>query len=135
VSTLERFEFAWAPEYERAARLFGIVPEKTWVALGDGGLDARFGRWRLQTPVSNITDVSVTGPYRFLKTAGPPRLGITDLSLTFASNGQRGALITFRENVHGVERIGLIRHPELTVTVAEIDRFVSALRARAGLAP
>jgi hypothetical protein len=130
MSPAERFEFAWAAPYRRAAGLFGIAPGQAWVEVDDEALEARFGRWRVRTPLSNIAEVAVTGPYRFLKTAGPPRLGVTDRGLTFATNGRRGVLIWFRNKVRGVDRMGLIRHPELTVTVAEVDRLASLLRER-----
>jgi hypothetical protein len=66
----------------------------------------------------------VTGPYAFFRTAGPARLGITDRGLTFASNGDRGVCITFHSPVPG---IGPIRHPELTVTVLDVDALMKAL--------
>jgi hypothetical protein len=125
-----RFDFAFAPEYRRAASLFGVTPEKAWVEIGDTDLEAHFGRWRVRTPLANITDVAVTGPYRFFKTAGPARLAVTDRGLTFATNGERGVRISFRDKVLGMERLGLIRHPELTVTVADVDGFAEALRGR-----
>ena len=58
------------------------------------------------------------------KTAGPARLGITDRGLTFASNGDRGVCINFHSPVPG---IGRIRHPELTVTVLDVDALLNAL--------
>ncbi|MGB9185705.1 MAG: hypothetical protein WCB67_16755, partial [Solirubrobacteraceae bacterium] len=119
-----RFAFAWAPGHRRASRLFGVTPARAWVDVGDESLDAHFGRWRVLTPLSNITAVKVTGPYRFFKVAGPPHLGVTDLGITFAANSGRGVLLTFREKVPGIEPFGVLRHPELTVTVAEIDAFV-----------
>jgi len=79
--------------------------------------------------MANITDVAMTGPYAFLKTAGPARLAITDRGLTFATNGDRGALISFRTPVRGLDPLGLLRHPELTVTVAEVGRLTKLLRA------
>ena len=75
-------------------------------------------------------DVAVTGPYAFLKTAGPARLAITDRGLTFATNGDRGVLISFRTSVRGLDPLGMLRHPELTVTVAEFDRLAELLDAR-----
>jgi hypothetical protein len=128
VTGSERFEFAWADSYRRPARLFGITPTNAWVEVGDTELDARFGAWRVKTPLSNIDDVEVTGPYRFFKTAGPARLAITDRGLTFASNGQRGVRISFREPVRGLIRSGVLRHPELTVTVADVDGLARRLQ-------
>ncbi len=69
--------------------------------------------------------MELTGPYQFVKTAGPPRLGITDRGLTFASNGARGVLITFARPVRGVAPL---RHPELTVTVADPAGLAARLR-------
>ena len=70
---------------------------------------------------------------------GPARLAITDGGLTFASNGDRGVLLSFREPVPAIDPLRLIRHPELTVTVADVHGLVSALGtdrvAAAGLPP
>ena len=87
-------------------------------------------RWRVSTPLSNVREVAVTGPYRFFKTAGPARLALTDRGLTFATNGDRGVLISFADPVRGIDRFGLIRHPELTVTVADADGLAEALGRR-----
>jgi hypothetical protein len=73
--------------------------------------------------------VAITGPYRFYRTAGPARLGITDAGLTFASNGERGVLLSFHKRVPAIDPLGLIRHPELTVTVADVRGLVTALGA------
>jgi hypothetical protein len=122
-----RFPFRFDPAYRRLARLFGVTPERAWVDLGEEELDARYGPWRVRTPTSNIARVEVTGPYAFLKTAGPARLGITDRGLTFASNGDRGVCITFHSPVPGIDPFGRIRHPELTVTVLDVDGLMKAL--------
>jgi hypothetical protein len=124
-----RFPFAFDPRYERAARPFGVTPDRAWVDVGDGWLDARYGRWRLRTPLANVRSTEITGPYSFLKTAGPAHLGVTDLGLTFASNGRRGVLICFRRRVRGIEPLGVIRHGELTVTVAEPEELAQLLRS------
>src|ERR1700693_985826 len=129
VSDIERFAFCFARTYYLPARAFGIVPMTAFVDVGDRELDARFGPWRVSTPLANITDVAVTGPYAFLKTAGPARLAITDRGLTFATNGDRGVLISFRTPVRGLDPLGILRHPELTVTVADVDRLAELLHA------
>ena len=77
--------------------------------------------------MSNIAAAEVTGPYAFIKTAGPARLAITDRGLTFASNGDRGVCITFHSPVTGIDPFGRIRHPELTVTVLDVDGLIEAL--------
>ncbi len=121
------FPFEFDPRYLRLARLFGVTPERAWVEVADGQLEARYGPWRLRTPLANVVAADVTGPYAFWKTAGPARLAITDRGLTFASNGRRGVRLSFREPVAGIDRFGLIRHPELTVTVRDVDGLVEAL--------
>ena len=122
-----RFSFRFDSSYRRLARLFGVSPERAWVDLGEAEFEARYGPWRVRTPVSNIAEARVTGPYAFLKTAGPARLAITDRGLTFASNGDRGVCITFRSPVTGIDPFSRIRHPELTVTVLDVDGLIEAL--------
>jgi hypothetical protein len=130
VSEIARFRFSFAPAYRLPAQAFGISPATAWVDVGARALDARFGPWRVSTPLANVTDVAVTGPYAFWKTAGPARLAITDRGLTFATNGDRGVLISFRAPVRGLDPLGVLRHPELTVTVADVDRLAELLSAR-----
>jgi hypothetical protein len=126
---MHRFDFRFAPSYRRAARPFGITPERAWVQIDDEQLIANYGPWRLRTTLANISRAAITGPYRFYRTAGPARLGITDGGLTFASNGEQGVLLSFRERVPAIDPLGLIRHPELTVTVRDAQGLVSVLGA------
>lgn len=138
MSKSERFDFSFAPRYQRVARVFGITPSTAWVEVNDERFQARFGPWRVSTPLHNITDVAITGPYAFVKTAGPARLAITDRGLTFATNGEQGVLISFATPIRGLDPLGVLRHPELTVTVAETDRLaalLSELRASRDVKP
>lgn len=73
-----------------------MTPTRARVNVDGERLDAHFGRWRVTTPLSNITAVKITGPYKFFKVAGPPHLGVTELGITFATNSSRGVLLTFR---------------------------------------
>jgi hypothetical protein len=127
---VERFEFRFAPAYRWSAMIFGVTPSTAWVEIDAEMLRARFGPWRVQTALANVADVEITGPYALWKTAGPARLAITDRGLTFATNGDRGVLITFRRPVAGLEPTGLLRHPELTVTVSDVYGLSSLLRER-----
>lgn len=128
---MQRFDFRFAPAYQLAARPFGITPERAWVQVSDEHLLANYGPWRLSTTLANISRVAITGPYQFYRTAGPARLGITDGGLTFASNGEQGVLLSFRKRVPAIDPLRLIRHPELTVTVADVHGLVSALDTHA----
>jgi hypothetical protein len=122
-----RFHFRFDPTYRRLARLFGVTPERAWVDLGREELEARYGPWRVWTLASNIAAVEATGPYAFFKTAGPARLAVTDRGLTFASNRDRGACLSFHSPVTGIDPFGLVRHPTLTITVGDVDGLVDAL--------
>lgn len=130
MSHVRRFEFAFAPSYRLPAAGFGVTPSTAWVRVDDATFDARFGPWRVRTPLANITAVAVTGPYRFAKTAGPARLAVTDRGLTFATNGRLGVRVSFQTAVRGLDPLGLIRHPELTVTVADVDQLAKLLEAQ-----
>jgi hypothetical protein len=122
------FRFRFAPAYRAAGLAFGITPANCSAVIDLGELSVRFGPWRLRTALDNVVDVAVTGPYAFLKTAGPARLAVTDRGLTFATNGDRGVLLTFGRPVRGIEPTGLLRHPELTMTLADTASFAQRIR-------
>jgi hypothetical protein len=104
-----------------------VSPERAWVDVRGEELRVQYGRWRVETLLSNIRGVEITGPYAFLKTAGPARLALTDRGLTFASNGDRGLCLRFDRPVVGIEPFGLIHHPTLTITVEDIEGLADAL--------
>lgn len=124
-----RFDFAFEPRYRRAARVFGVTERTAWLSVQGRELKVRFGPWRVATSLDNIGTVSRTGPYAFLKTAGPARLGVSDRSLTFATNGLDGVQIDFHEPITGMDPLGVIRHPNLTVTPVDCAGLVAALEA------
>lgn len=121
------FRFEFEDRYRTPARLFGVDEENSMVSLAAGRLVARFGKWTVSTPLTNITDVRLTGPYRFLKTAGPAHLSLSDRGLTFASNSRQGICLGFAEPVSGIDPLGVIRHPNLTVTVSDCAGLLSVL--------
>ncbi len=123
------FRFRFTPLYRMAAFLFGVTPRNSRVVVADGRLQARFGRWSVETPLANIAGSEVTGPYGTLKTVGPAHLSLADRGLTFASNPRRGLCIRFREPVSGIEPSGRVLHPGLTVTVDDVDGLARALSA------
>lgn len=121
------FAFRFEPLYENAARVFGVTPSRARVTVDEDIFEARYGPWRVRTPRSNVTGAEVTGPYAVWKTAGPARFAVTDRGLTFASNRHRGVRVDFAEPVRGLEPTGRLRHPELTVTVADPDGLAALL--------
>jgi hypothetical protein len=126
-----RFPFAFDPRLAWLGRLFGVTPETSFVEIGTRGLVASFGPWRVTTCAENLAGADVTGPYRLVKVAGPAHLSLADRGLTFATNADRGVCIRFVRPVRGIDPVGLIRHPALTVTVADSEGLVAAVdRAR-----
>ncbi len=123
------FDFAFDPVYRAMALAFGVTEGRTGVDVEDGRLVARYGFWRLETDLDNVAGIEVSGPYRLLTTIGPAHLSLVDRGLTFASNRDRGVCIKFRQPVPGIEPTGRLRHPGLTVTVADVDGLAAALSA------
>jgi hypothetical protein len=121
------FPFLFERRYRTAGRLFGITPARTSIVVADARLRSRFGSWRIDTDLANITKVALTGPYAFAKTAGPARLGLTDRGLTFATNSHAGVLIEFAEPIVGIDPFGKIKHPNLTLTPADCPGLATAL--------
>lgn len=121
------FELRFDDRYRLLALPFGVTPATAWVRVGDDELEARFGPWRVRTPVGNVAGTEVTGPYGLLRTAGGARLSFADRGLTFATNGDRGVCVSFHEPVRGMAPVGPLRHPALTVTVADVDGFREAV--------
>ena len=121
---MQRFEFAFAPSYRLAALPFGVVPATAWVEVGDGRLQARFGPWRLRTPLSNVAGTELSGGYGFLKTAGPAHLSFSDRGVTFATNGERGLCVRFHQPVRVLFPL---THPGATLTVADPEALAAAL--------
>ena len=123
----QQFTFDFADRYRLPARLFGVTEHSASVVVAAGELICRFGPWSLRTSLLNVRDVSVTGPYSWLKTAGPARLSLADRGITMATNDIRGVFVQFRRPVAGIDPLGLIRHPNLTVTVADCAGLSRAL--------
>jgi hypothetical protein len=123
------FAFRFDPAYRVAALPFGVLPATASVAVGDGELHARFGPWRVRTPLSNVAGTELSGPYSFVKTAGPAHLSFSDRGVTFATNGDRGLCIRFHEPVRALDPTGRLRHPGLTVTVDDVEGLATALAA------
>ena len=127
--TDQTFPFRFDPRYRLLALPFGVTPATAWVRVGGDMFEARFGPWRVRTPIGNVAGAEVTGPYGLLRTAGGARLSFADRGLTFATNGDRGVCVRFHEPVHGMAPVGPLRHPALTVTVADVEGLRAAIEA------
>jgi hypothetical protein len=131
----KEFRFRFDRRYQLAAWFFGITNQRALIRVMDQHLTARFGPWKVRTPLVNVRGVSLTGPYRFVKTAGPAHLSLADHGLTFATNGDRGVCLEFVEPITGLDPFGVLRHPNLTVTVIDIPGLVDILEQRHGPLP
>ncbi|ASO19101.1 hypothetical protein FHR81_001368 [Actinoalloteichus hoggarensis] len=118
--------FAFAPRFRPLLAVVGVRPTTSGVVIGIDGLDVRFGAWRVRTSLANLRSAEVTGPFQPAKSVGP-RLSMVDRGLTFGTGGDRGVCVRFHEPVTGIEPLGLVRHPGLTMTLAEPELFVRCL--------
>lgn len=130
MTTEYRFEFE--DRYRVPARVFGVTERSALVTLTATEIQAKFGPWTVRTPLANVASVSITGPYSFVKTAGPAHLSISDRGITFATTSRRGVCVEFRKPVPGMEPLGLLKHPNLTVTVQDCDALAEQLRVHIG---
>ena len=131
VAEVERFPLDVDPAYRLAGALVGVRPGAAWVEVDHvaGRIEARFGPWVVRTALDNVASAEVSGPYSKLKTIGPAHLSFADHGLTFATNDRRGVCLRFHAPVRGIDPLGAIRHPGLTVTVADPTGLVRALQA------
>ena len=109
-------------------RLFGVRDGNAWVDLPDepgGELDARFGRFRVHTPIANVAHWRLEGPWSALTAIGV-RMSIRHRDLTFAGTNRGGVRIDFRERVP----YGPFGLPALYVTVEDLEGLGAALSAR-----
>jgi len=113
------FPFRFHPAFAVAARPFGVCSESAVVRLRGDDLSVDFGRWHVRTPLANVRAATVTGGYSWPKVIGPARMSMKDRGLTFATNPDEGVCISFDEPVRGGDPMGFMRHPSLTVTVAD----------------
>jgi hypothetical protein len=104
--------------------LFGVTPDNAWVDL-DGVVDARFGFYRLSSPLENVASYRIEGPWLWLTAIGVRR-GFRHGDLTFGGSAHGGVRLEFRQPVV----LGPLRVPALYVTVDDLEAFAAALAAR-----
>lgn len=119
-----RWPVRLGPRSRPLLRLFGARPDNAWVDL-DGELDARFGFFRVTTPLANIVAWRIEGPWHWITAIGVRR-SIRHADVTFGGNHRGGVRVDFRDPV----RIGFLRVPALYVTVEDLEGFGAALAAK-----
>ena len=129
-----QFGMAFDPRFRLPLAALGVTSATAHVTLTPDRLIACFGPWVCRTAPSNVRAVSLTGPYHWYRAIGP-RLSLADHGLTFGTTTTGGVCLQLRDPVPGIDPIGLIRHPNLTLTVADPQRFAAAMRHYAGTDP
>jgi hypothetical protein len=113
-----RFRVVWG--------LFGARPGVDGVTVTDDGrFLATFGRFRVETPTSNIASATATGPYRWWRAVGM-RGSAVDSGITFGTTPRGGVCVLFRQPIPQVIP-PRPDHEGLTVTVADPTGLVAAL--------
>lgn len=126
--TAERFPFAFDRRFAPLLAVLGVRHATSHVDVDDERFAARFGRLRLETPMSNIRDVRITRDYRWFTAIGA-RGSFVDRGATFGTNAAAGVCVCFHEPVPAL--LGQrFPHPGLTVTVADPEGLVASLERR-----
>jgi hypothetical protein len=124
----ERFVFEFDPRFRRILRPLGVTEETAEVVLTDQMFVARFGRLGTRTPLENVADASIISGFRWYKVIGA-RLSLADRGVTFGTTTRAGVCVRFHRPVAAL--LGdKVRHPGLTVTVADPEGLVAALQHR-----
>ncbi|TDB94812.1 hypothetical protein [Actinomadura sp. 7K534] len=133
---VERYEFAFDDRLRRPLSLLGIRPDTCHALITASRLVVRFGPWTVRSPLENIAGAEVTGPYAAWKATGV-RISWADRGLTLGTSAAQGVCIRFHRPIRGAEPTCLLRHPGLTLTLADspgaarrLAEIASALRGQ-----
>jgi hypothetical protein len=80
----------------------------------------------VRTELANVTGTDVTGPYQALRAIGP-HLSLADRGVSFGTNTRAGTCVLFAHPVRGLDPLGFLRHPGMTVTVQDPDALAARL--------
>jgi len=127
--------FKYAVDYRLAVMwaVFGLWPPRDGVSITDDQrFKATFGFLKLETSMDNIDDAHITRDYRWWTAVGA-RMSFVDDGLTFGTNNDAGVCVHFRHTVPSPLRHK--GHSALTVTVADLDGLVQAIRDQRPTSP
>jgi hypothetical protein len=124
-----RFDFAFDNRFRTWLLPLGVAPASAAAVVGREHLLVRFGLWTVTTRLDNIAETSIGGPYTWWRTIGV-RVSLRDRGLTFGTNASSGVCLRFAEPVRGLDPLGVVRHPGLTMTLADPGGFLNALDER-----
>lgn len=121
-ATADRFPIRIGRRSRRFIRLFfTATPETAYAELADD-LVIRFGRFRLETPVSNLASWRIEGPWRWITAIGVRR-SVRHADVSFAGSPHGGVRIDFRDPV----RWGPLTVPAVYVGADDLEAFAAAL--------
>lgn len=129
---MTRYPFAFQTRYRPTLSAIGVFSNTAWVDVDEDGIHARFGLISADIEYNNVSDVELSGPYSAIKAIGA-RISLADKGMTMGTTTTRGVCLKFKEPILGMDPTGRLRHPGLTVTVADPEDFADDVRARAGL--
>jgi hypothetical protein len=122
--TAQRFPIRTGRRSRLLLRLFGVRSDNAYVDL-DGDLDARFGSYRIRTPVGNLASWRIEGPWLWITAIGV-RMSLRHGDLTFGGTHLGGVRVDFVEPVRFLFR----RIRALYLTVEDPEGFGAALLER-----
>jgi hypothetical protein len=121
---MARYPFRLGRRSRPFLRLWGVTPERAYVDL-DGEFHARFGRFVVRTPLSNVARWRIEGPWRWITAIGVRR-SVRHGDFTFGGDPRGGVRVDFREPV----RLWMFRVPALYVTVEDLEGLAADLARR-----
>jgi hypothetical protein len=125
IRRVERFPFRMRRRWRLPLLPFGVTPGRAWVEVSEESIRARFGWWQVDQPLSNVERWAITGPYRWWRAIGM-RWSWFNLDVTFGTDAHGGVRLDFRRPF----RLLGFRHPQLYVTVDDLDGLAAALERR-----
>ena len=122
------YPFRFDPKYETFLHLIGVTPLTSSVDVCEERLLVRFGPWRLDTPLANVIDSQLSQDFKAHRVIGP-HLSLKDKGVTFGTNTDRAVCFLFKDPVKGLDPLGILKHPGLSVTVANPEALQDAVTA------
>ena len=126
--SIEQFEFAFDSQFRPFLALIGVTSGTAHVTLTAERSWRASGRGRAK-PDRQCARRVPHGPYHWYKAIG--RGSFVDRGHLW-HNDSRWCLRVVARPVPGLTPVGPLRHPGITLTLAEPERFVASLRRRAG---
>jgi hypothetical protein len=104
--------------------LFGVRGGNAYVDLGQD-VDVRFGFFRVTTPLANVAQWRIEGPWQWITAIGV-RNGIRHGDVAFDGTHTGGVRMDLRDPIP----FGPLRRTAIYVTVEDLEGFAAALASR-----